>query len=264
MSRIVISLLAFCLAYELRGQSRFRFEVASIKPNSGGDRALLDPQPDGGLRAVNATPRMLITMAYEVRDFQLLGGPRWMASERYDITAKPETFQGRTPDPASLTDEQIQSQVFERLRVLLADRFHLLVHREMKEVPAYVLVVGKGGSRLQPTQAGIEERALRTRRGAVSARGIPLQMLTRFLSEQLGRAVVDETGLNGLFDFRLEWTPDAGTGSFGKQDGLPGAPIADPPSLLTAIQEQLGLQLRSRRSPVEVIVVDRLERPSPN
>jgi uncharacterized protein (TIGR03435 family) len=205
---------------------------------------------------------MLTTLAYEILDFQLLGGPSWMASERYDVAAKAEQPEGTTLDPTSMTDDQIQSQIFERLRVLLADRFHLAVHREMKEAPVYILVVGKRRSMLQPSHVSIEQRELRSRRGVVSAQGVPLEMLTKLLSKELGRSVIDETGLGGLFDFKLEWTPDV-TGSTVKEDGLPPA-VPEGPSLFTAIQEQLGLQLRSRRSPIEVLVVDRLERPSPN
>jgi uncharacterized protein (TIGR03435 family) len=206
---------------------------------------------------------MLTTLAYEILDFQLLGGPSWMASERYDVAAKAEQPEGTTLDPTSMTDDQIQSQIFERLRVLLADRFHLAVHREMREAPVYILVVGKRRSMLQPSHVSIEQRELRSRRGVVSAQGVPLEMLTKLLSKELGRSVIDETGLGGLFDFKLEWTPDV-TGGPSKEDGLPATLVPAGPSLFTAIQEQLGLRLKSGRSPIKVILVDRLERPSPN
>jgi bla regulator protein blaR1 len=153
---------------------------------------------------------------------------------------------------------------------LFADRFQLIVHRETKEQQVYALVVGKSGSKIQPTQGtGERQGMMRMGRGQVDGQGISLDNLVHALSNQLGRPVVNRTGLNGNFDIKLQWTPDPGqsTSPFGGQPP-PGVepPPSDPngPSLFTAIQEQLGLRLESQKGPVEMIVIDRVERPTEN
>src|SRR5215468_8190246 len=132
------------------------FEVASIKPSSGSDpRTLLQVLPGGGLRTSGATLRFLVTLAYQVRSFQVIDGPGWIGSDRFDIIAtvdrsKPEAYQ--PADPTKLTAEQLsnmQNQMRPRLAALLAERFGLKVHREMREQPIYELVVTKGGPKIE-------------------------------------------------------------------------------------------------------------------
>jgi uncharacterized protein (TIGR03435 family) len=255
------------------------FEVASIKPNIGDDhRFFIQMQPGGGLRTTGSTLKMLLTLAYDVREFQISGGPGWINTERYDIVAKAErsaAAENVPDDPRKMTDEQrktVADQMRERLRALLAERFQLTLHRETKEQSVYALVVAKSGSKLQESQMK-EGDAGRGRmmmgRGQFSGQGVALQMLTQSLSNQLGRPVIDRTGLKGNFDFKLEWTPDPGQsgGPFG--GGPPGAdapPPPDPngPSIFTAVQEQLGLRLESQKGPVEMLVIDKVEKPSEN
>jgi uncharacterized protein (TIGR03435 family) len=219
---------------------------------------------------------MLITFAYDVRDFQISGGPGWINSERYDIQARPdrsEPAESLPPDPRKMTDAQLKTigdQMRERLRALLADRFQLTIHRETKDAPVYALVVGKNGSKLQAAEEGKDgPRGMRMGRGQLTGMSAPLSMLANTLSSQLGRPVLDRTGLTGKYDFKLEWTPDPGQGD-GPPGGLPpgieAPPPPDPngPSLFTAVQEQLGLRLESQKGPMEMIVIDRVEKASEN
>lgn len=246
------------------------YEVASIKPSGPDFRGTsIQIQPGGGLRVSGGTLKLLITLAYDVREFQVSGGPGWIDSEHYDIMAK--TDHASASDPSQMTDDQrktTQEQMRQRLQALLAERFQLTIHREKTEQSAYALVVARSGSKLQPAAVKEGERArpmMRMGRGQLSGQGVPLDMLVTSLSSQLGHPVLDRTGLTGNFDFTLEWTPDPGQPS-----GPPGADVHGPPvdpngpSIFTAVQEQLGLRLESQKGLVEKIVVDRVERPSGN
>lgn len=278
----VVALLALLIPVGLFGQSGsapLSFEVASIKPSTGDAHQIaIQMQPGGNLRVSGATLKMLITIAYDVRDFQVSGGPGWISTDRFDITAKSERSaapDGAPPDPRSVTSEQMktaQEQMREKMRSLLADRFQLTLHRESKEQPVYTLVVGKNGSKLKESEvkdAGPRGR-MRLGRGQLSGDAVQLQMLANALSNQLGRPVIDRTGLKGNFDFNLEWTPDPGQsgGPFGgpPPPGVDAPPPPDPngPSIFTAVQEQLGLRLESSKGPVDLLVLDHVEKPSEN
>ena len=260
-------------------QAPLTFEVASIKPSGPDARGTsIQIVPGGGLRVTNATVKMLVTMAYDVRDFQVSGGPGWLNSERYDINAKSEASAGpenaAPADPRQMTDDQrrtVQEQFRQRLQALLADRFQLKIHRETKEQPVYALVVGKNGHKLQAAKEEASgPQGMRMGRGQLNGTRAPMQMLANLLSNQVGRPVLDKTDLKGSFDFKLEWTPDPGQGAgpFGR--GGPGGPDAPPPvdpngpSIFTALQEQLGLRLESQRGPVEIIAIDSVEKASEN
>ena len=247
------------------------FEVASIKPNNSGDnRVMTRSVGNGRFSAAGVTVKMLIGLAYRVRDFQILGGPNWINTDRFDIEAKAETG-------ASLQRRQMGLM----MQSLLADRFQLKVHAETKELPVYELVVAKDGAKLQaapeperpgpraaprpqPTPGGRPEPGsiISSRRGDVSGYAIPLATLIEFLSQTLGRTIVDRTGITGFFDIMLQWAPDPGEFS----PGPDARPPVDPsgPSIFTALQEQLGLRLESSKGPVEVIVIDSVEKPSEN
>jgi len=246
------------------------FEVASIKPANpdarGGSIRLM---PGGGLSMTNIPLQAMITFAYDVRDFQVSGAPGWAGTENFDVIARTERSAPDGPeDPAKMTDEQrktVRDQVAERLRALLADRFQLVVHRETKEQPIYALGVSKNGAKLkEPKEAG-PRQGMSMGRGRLEGFAAPLEMLGTTLSNALGRPVVDKTGLAGKYDFVLEWTPDVGAGAAVGPDaekvqaaGLTG------PTIFTALQEQLGLRLESQKGPVQVIVIDRAEKPSEN
>jgi bla regulator protein blaR1 len=262
------------------------FEVASVKPSATDDRRfMIQIQPGGGFRTSGSTLKMLLTYAYDVREFQISGGPGWINTDRYDIVAKAEHSAGAenpSADPRSMTDEQrktVGDQMRERVRALLAERFQLTLHRETKEQSVYALVVAKSGSKLQASQTqasqtkevtGPRGPMMRMGRGDLSGQGVQLDMLTRTLSSQLGRTVIDRTGLTGNFDFTLTWTPEPGQSvgppGGGPPPGVEAPPPPDPngPSVFTALQEQLGLRLESQKGPVEMLVIDRVEKPSEN
>jgi bla regulator protein BlaR1 len=276
--------LAWLSAVGLCGQSATKpltFEVASIKP-SGADfhQVMIQIQPGGGFRTTGSTLKMLLTQAYDVREFQISGGPGWINTERYDITAKSERSSGADnvpEDPFKMNEDQLktlQEQTRERIRSLLAERFQLTIHRETKDQSVYALVVAKGGPKLQQSEVkeGTGSRAMmRMGRGQLSGQGIQMQGLVQVFSNQLGRPVIDRTGLKGNFDFKLEWTPDPGQSGGGPFGGAPppgvdAPPPPDPngPSIFTALQEQLGLRLESQKGPVEMLVIDKVEKPSEN
>jgi bla regulator protein blaR1 len=275
--------LAWLSVFGLFGQSStppLTFEVASIKPSGSDDRRVsIMMQPGGGLRTTGSTLKMLLTMAYDVREFQISGGPAWINTDRYDIMAKAERSMGAEnplDDPRKMTEEQrktVGDQMRERLRALLADRFQLTLHRESKEQSVYALVVAKNGPKLQESQTkeGTGPHGMmRMGRGELSGQGVQLDMLAKTLSSQLGRTVIDRTGLKGNFDFKLTWTPDPGQSATplggGPPPGADAPPPPDPngPSVFTALQEQLGLRLESQKGPVEMLVIDRVEKPSEN
>lgn len=210
------------------------FEVASVKPNVSGS-GHSDTDVDGNLlRMKNVTLKACITWAYRMTDSQV-SGPDWLTSERFDIVAKAESGK---PQP-------------EMLASVLAERFKLAVHREMKELTVYALVVAKNGPKLKKVDPG--EGDTTSRRGHLTATRVSMAGLARFLAGpnvRLGRPVVDKTGLDGVFNFNLDWSPE---GSAEKAaDALP--------SIFIALQEQLGLKLEAQKGPVEVLVVDHVEK----
>jgi uncharacterized protein (TIGR03435 family) len=253
------------------------FEVASIKPSPPDEQHfMIQFQPGGGLRATGVTLKMLITQAYDVREFQVSGGPGWINTERYDIVARPEHNADSDLPPEDLrkmSDEQrktLGEQMRARLVALLADRFRLKVHRETQQALAYALVVGKNGPKLKQAEGDSETRGrMRMGRGDLNGDGVKLEFLAQALANQLGRPVVDKTGLTGNYDIKLAWTPDPGPPAplpLGPPPGLEPSPVPDPsgPSIFTAIEEQLGLRLESQKGPIETIVIDSVEKPSEN
>src|SRR5579864_6084958 len=244
------------------------FEVASIKPSASDDaRTLLQVLPAGGLRSSGATLKFLITLAYEVRSFQILGGSGWIGSDRFDVVAKSDrsTDSEKEPrDPSQVTAGQLkgmQDQMRPKLQALLAERFKLSLHRETREQPVYALVIGKGGTKFQRANGNFG--GLRIGRSQLTGSGATLEMLTTALGNQLGRPVLDRTGLEGSFDFKLEWAAEAGASS---PPGGDVPPPVDPngASIFTALQEQLGLKLESTKGPIEVLVIDHVEWPGEN
>ncbi len=260
------------------------FEVASIKPNHSGDRRFFVSWQPGRFNANGMTLKFLITMAYDVKEFQVSGGPSWVNTERYDIDAKEPDSIAQELD--KLPREQRSPLADSMLQSLLADRFQLKLTRGTKEMPAYALVVAKGGPKLQEakpvdTQADAPSGPgghphgpmMRMGRGEVSGQGVAAAFLASVLSQQLGRTVLDKTGLKGNYDFTLKWTPEQGEGMMmagpGPGGGGPppdGAPPPDAsgPSIFTALQEQLGLRLEPTKAPAEVLTIDHVEHPSEN
>jgi bla regulator protein blaR1 len=255
-----------------QAQPRLTFEVSSIKPSAPDERG-------GGVRyfpgtrmvAQNATLRLLVQAAYGLREFQVTGGAAWMNTERYDITARGE-------------DGAQQSQLDPMLQGLLGDRFKLTIHREIREMPVFFLMAAKGGIKLvEPKDGSCVARDPNAPpptpgqpppnfcgRMLISPQGfdgtkIPMKQLTLFFSDVLGRPVFDKTEFKGTFDAHLEYARDQALAAGILRDGEPGGPVdSSAPSIFSAVQEQLGLQLKSAKGPVEYFVIDHAEKPDAN
>jgi uncharacterized protein (TIGR03435 family) len=274
---IVIGILN---APQIRAQSKaesLTFEVASIRPADPDARQVgFQLTPGGGIKSVNMGLKDLMRFAYNIPcgkncDSFIVGGPKWMDSERFDILAKaPANAEPNTDlmQMAAAERRPLQERTRERLKALLAERFQLAVRRETREMPVYNLVVAKGGHKLKESTRGDQNGSMRGGRGEMIAENVELQMLTVNLASRLGRPVVDRTGLKGRYDFRLESSPEtrvplSGPGGPGDKSAGPASGEPDS-SIFTELQEQLGLRLESTKGPVDIIVIERAERPSAN
>jgi uncharacterized protein (TIGR03435 family) len=242
------------------------FEVATIKPNESGAPSLQGITMNGrNFRTRNSSLGDLIHFAYDVQTKQIVNAPEWMEKDRYDIAAVLEE-QG-VPNAA---------QVKIMIRKLLADRFKLTFHHDKKELSAYLLTVAKDGQKLTPTQRPGPQPGIGFRPGTG---GLTLMVMNATMADFTGflqvlvldRPVVDETGLKGNFDFQCTFTPDES--QFNGHPPMPppqqtgtantsSAPSA--PSLYDAFQQQLGLKLSAKKTSVDVIVIDHVEKPSEN
>jgi uncharacterized protein (TIGR03435 family) len=202
------------------------------------------------------TARLLIAFAYNVpfgfERIRVVGGPDWLGSDDYEIQAKIEDSLYAAMQ--KMTPAQQREQVNLMNQSLLADRFKLKVHFETREMPEFALVIAKGGPKLTPAKDD-ESSRLSVRQNEMTAKAITLDQWIHspFLG---GRTVVDQTGLKGTYDFTLSWSEQSGAA--GQENGT------EAPSLFTAVQEQLGLKLVPTKGPVEVIVIDHIEKPSEN
>jgi uncharacterized protein (TIGR03435 family) len=224
-----------CVCALAQGQ----FEVASIKPNPGGPGTSGIDTSHGRLEAHNVTLKRCILGAYAVSPSQVAGGPDWLDSDRFDILAKPDGSAG-------------EHSMMKMLQGLMADRFHLALHRETRPLQVYVLEVAKGGPKLEKAAEG-GPSSTHSSRGGLVAGHTDMATFAQVLARSVDLPVVDRTGLEGSFNFKLEWTPESDRNR------------ADAgPSIFTALQEQLGLRLRAQKVPAEVIVIDHAERPTEN
>jgi bla regulator protein BlaR1 len=228
------------------------FEVASVKPADPSDKPGFLHTAPGRMELDGVTVKMLIQQAWAISGYRIFGGPSWLDSTRYNIAAKAADGAGK------LTLDQMRPM----LQTLLTDRFHLVVHRETKELPLYRLVVSRNGKKFSESAASGEPQS-RMSTGQIHDEKASLDTLASQLGQQLGRFVVNQTGLRGDFALHLQWTPDPGQNQGGDSDAPPPAG-ADGPSLFTALQEQLGLKLESSKGPVEVLVIDTAEKPDAN
>ena len=263
---------------ETAGATAPKFEV-SVKPSD-----LSTPTYDGsgvhmvrmmygpkGFKAVNASLLSIIQVAYGIQANQIVGPPE-IKSAAYDIEVKTE---GSPANAQEADPRLIQPEIRSQLQALLADRFKLALHHESKKLPSYVLVVGENGSKLQPTKfadypdtavgpdgRGIHRMMTQLDSGQVRGIGAQKSSMAEFakqLSLQLGKNVVDQTGMTGQYDFNLQWSETAAN-SEGASNAVPAAG----PSLFDAIQEQLGLKLVPQQGPLDVLVIDHIEWPEAN
>ena len=280
------------LAALIVAQGPAAFDVASIKPNNSADaRVMMQMQP-GQLRATNATLRQLVRQAYGLQDFQISGGPSWMASDHFDLIAKmPEGFQPTPGPPPAPGGPPTPMQ--QMLRRLLAERFQFAAHNETKDAPVYALVVARSDGKLGPQIKKSETDCaamfapgrgrgpllpppgppqpgesipcgMRIGPGTLVAGGMPLSQFAQSLGMFAGRIVLDRTGLAGNYDITMTWTPDqmprpAGDGPPPQINGV--AVDRNGPSLFTAGQEQLGLARDSQRGAVEALGFGRAANP---
>jgi uncharacterized protein (TIGR03435 family) len=249
----------------IQDSPRQSFEVASVKPNNSPPETggFIRRMRGGTFSAGNQTLLQLIGFAYGIQPFQLIGAPGWMATERFDITARaPEDIPPSAPGQPS--PEAVM------LRSLLEDRFRMSVRREIRDLPIYALVIARADGRLgprlrRPTSDFCTRRAeaadkgidmpppagtvcgIRGNSNELTAGSFPIAGFARFLAGESGRLVVDRTGLTGEWDFDLKWS-------------APSVPNPDPdhPVIFTALQEQLGLRLEATTGPVEALVIDRI------
>jgi uncharacterized protein (TIGR03435 family) len=227
------------------------FEVASIKPSRAEPGSVSGVTSERGrIIARNVTLRRCIRGAYNVPETQVLGGPKWIDDERYDIEAK-------AAGPAGDHDLMIM------LQSLLAERFKLVFHREKRLMPGYALVVGRGGLKAQRS-APDAPSFTHSRRGGIDAQASTMANLAQKLSDAVHLPVADFTAIEGPFDFKLQWTDDAQAKPPSAGDKPGTVPVDAGPSIFAALQEQLGLKLESRKVPTEVLVIDRAVKASEN
>jgi bla regulator protein blaR1 len=247
--------------------SEVAFDVATIRPSKPGTGgSTYSFTPGHGIKVSNGTLKGLIEMAYDLRDFQIQGGPGWADSESFDIVAKCVIAPSDSaPGAAAKSIEDTRL----RLQALLRDRFQLEVRRESKDLPEYMLAVGKSGPKFKPSgadHAAGSTAGINAACGRMVGTNTTMANLAYKLSRSLDRPVVDQTALTGSYDFVLSWTPDTGpcAASNSAPDSAAASNAGDGPSLFTALQEQLGLKLDSVKGPVDTLVIDHVERPSPN
>ena len=275
------------------GEAVPSYEVATVRASAEGGEMMRFMWGAGSCRIDNLTLRSIIVQAYgAVSGDQVVGGPDALMDGHFDVNAKAEANDAARMKNLSREDRNRESRLM--LQTLLADRFHLKVHIETKELPVYALVVAKGGAKLKasapppaastpdpdappakvaltpdqppktPPRGGMTVRMSSTNIEASATDGT-MEGLVNVLTNQPdsgGRMVIDKTGLTGKYDWKLTWAPVRMNGAPLKEDNGTGA--QDVPGLFTAIEEQLGLKLEPQKGPVEVVVVDHVEAPSAN
>jgi uncharacterized protein (TIGR03435 family) len=262
-------LLAMAMGAGLTAQNAgTEFEVASVKRNNSASDAMRFPPPANGQFAVaNVSLKVLIAYAFNVQGSDISGDPAWVASDKYDVTAKAAE--------AGLTLDQYRP----RVETLLRDRFKMVVHRESRDRNGFILVTAKGGPRLTEAnpQSCVERGAPRdpakpaaitcgtffTGPSSLEVKKMPMAQFASTLAMVLGNPVLDKTGIAGSFDIHLEFNPE-GTNLTGRGaaplDAAGDGEDRARPSLVTALQQQAGLRLESARVPVTILVIDHIER----
>lgn len=266
---IVLMLATATVLAQSRTPDTPAFEVASIKQNtSGSDNFGFNARPGGLMVAINVSARQIVTYAYSMQNSRVEGGPDWLDTVRYDVTAK--ASEAATPD-----------QMLLMFRTLLADRFKLNVHTDARDTPIFALVPARADGRLGPQLrastvidcdaaraaqargaaiAAGDGRPIcggRARAGVITAGAVSMEELARNMSRLVGRVIVDRTGLQGRYDFDLKFTPEGELSATAADRGPDAIP-----SLYVALEEQLGLKLEPQRAPVNVVVVDSIQRPT--
>jgi len=238
-------------------------DVISVKPNKSGTSggSSWGPTPDG-VMGKNITVHQMLVNGYHLNNNQLINEPDWLKTECFDINGKVASTDAEATGKLTVD----QRQVF--FQQVLKERFGLVAHHEARELPEYALTPAKGGVKLEDGK--LDPRASRDMKpnagwfstgmsGGVEKAifsGVPMSRLLPILSNETGRTVVDESGLTGKYNFTLSWRPAT--------TQVPEGEVDSTPDLFTAIQEQLGLKLEPIKGPVDVVVIDHVERPAEN
>ena len=282
-------------AAQAGGSTPAAFDVVSIRRSQAGKCGPFLQFAPGGRTRATISVKYLIEAAYGLKDAQVEGGPSWIDSECYEIEAKPDHSVGVALD--KLPFDQRKEKIGEMFQSVLRDRFKLTIGHTTKDLPVYLLVVAKNGPKMKPSpefsppadpaaaeapppnpRNGVRPKTrggLMMRRGHLESAGVDMPMLVGALSTVTQRVVIDNTGLSGSYEFTLDWTPadtqprqNSPEGVAGQAGGRQG-PVeptseANGPDLFTAIQEQLGLKLEAKKAPVDVLVIQHVEKPSAN
>jgi uncharacterized protein (TIGR03435 family) len=225
--------------------------VVSIKPSDPGINAMNNHVSPGRFTLIGYSLLFLIENAYSVKEYQVLEAPGWASSARW-------TLEGELTAPVRLYS------YMQVLQPVLAERYHLKIRRETRMIPVYSLVLAKGGPSLKQVEEGAKQG---TRYGnMIVDKKYDITRLAQDLSGNLNMPVVDKTGLTGIYDIDLKWTPDPARREFGDVRDPAELPAPDPsrPEIFTALKEQLGLELKAEKGPVDVIVIESAARPTPN
>jgi uncharacterized protein (TIGR03435 family) len=229
------------------------FDVVSIKPSQSTEYwTTVAPMKNGRLSARNITVKYLLSMAYKIDPSRISGGPKWLDTDHFDVEAKCDV-----PPP--------DKDLLLMLQSLLADRFQLKLHNETKVASGYALVIARSGPKLRPAEhrdcpadgkpaAGCT--GVRFAGRGLTAEYASMPGFVRALAGMLGSSVVDETGLSGAYDFKLEWIRDAAEAG--------GAPATSLDWIFSALPQQLGLRLEARKTPTEMLIIDGIEKPTAN
>jgi len=235
------------------------YDIVAIHPQTAFDANLTFRFRPGNFAATNVTLKQLISFAYGIRDDQISGLPAWATSNHFDVTAKVSDFDLKSYK--KLTRDQLAAM----LRPILIDRFHVKVHTEIKALGVFYLVLAKGGPKFKipPDPADPDHPApnegISVNNNSLTATAIPLSSFSKALADQLDHTVIDKTGLTGDYNLKLKWSSDED-----RNNAADNGAADRPPDLFTALQEQLGLKLEATKGPVDLLVVDHAEQPTPN
>jgi uncharacterized protein (TIGR03435 family) len=264
------------------GNVNAAFDVTSVKPNNSGSGMIrMLPAANGGWQAENVPLGMLVRLAFQLQDNQIVGGPKWLFEDRFDVKGTGTASGGDGP-------------MFDKLKSLLRDRFKLVTHVETREQSMFALVLarndGKLGEKMTPSTADCTPTGPNGRGrgqaappapgerpkcgfmigpGRIIVGGQTMASFAQTLSRFAGGIVVDKTGLTATYDVELTYAPDPGISPTGRdlppqQGPPPSVANSDAPSIFAAVQEQLGLKLEATKGPVDVLVIDSAEKPMPD
>lgn len=250
----ILAASASCLVFGQQAASKPVFEVASVKPSppQGGPMGIgLYTYPGGRILATSETLRQLIHDAYNLDTYRILGGPRWVDEDRFDIEVKPPASSDSSKWAPANFKSPPNPEMRQMLQTLLAERFQLKVHTETRKEPVYALVVAKGGPKLKPPASTTAQPFVSFLPHGLSGQNATIDQLVERMARILRRPVLNQTGVQGNFDFLIDYPPD-------------DAATDETVLLLGAIQDQIGLKLETQPGSVDVAVIDGAEKPSGN